>query len=553
MNNTLRHLRRLAPIAAGVILGMLVVSAFTLTDEENYFYRVNRGLETFGQVYREISTGYVEQADPDQLISAGIDGMLAQLDPYTVYLQKREAADINMLTSGSYGGIGIRVGVRDSMLTILDVIDGHSAQRQGLRIGDVIYEIDGQRVSHRPLDTLREFTRGEANTTLEIAVLRDGVDRPIHMTLTREQIPVTSVTHSQLLDGGIGYIRLERFSATAGEEVREAIEKFRRQGELNGIVLDLRDNPGGLLESAVDVCAKFLPAGSTVVTTRGRLANDERVYRSKEAPIAGDVPLAVIVNGSSASASEIVAGAVQDLDRGIILGTRSFGKGLVQSVRRLSLDASLKLTTARYYTPSGRCIQRIDYSTGKPVADDTTIYLTHNGRAVHGGGGILPDTIVASESIDTLVAQLRDSEPFFHYVTRVSAAMDSLPRDFHVDDAMLADLERTLGRSDSALAPIGSALSAATELEHRARSESLPGSTVQRIDALHDELAAYRRAVIHGHREQLRQALQQAIEARFLSQQDRMRRSIAHDAQVHIAAHILRTSPLAYDRLVGLR
>lgn len=259
MNRIPARLQRILISTAAFLLLGAIFTGFTWQDEDDYYYKMNKGLETFGQVYREIAQSYVDTVDPDEFISAGIQGMLKTLDPYTVFLRKKEAADIDLLTSGSYGGIGITVGMRDSMVTIVDVLDGYSAQREGVRIGDKIFSINGTTILRGPVDALRDYTRGEPNSTLQMTVLRDGVPDPVTFQLTRENIRVRSVSYSGILGDGVGYIRLERFSTNAGDETRSAILDMQKQGQIKGIVLDLRDNPGGLLESAVDVGAKFLP------------------------------------------------------------------------------------------------------------------------------------------------------------------------------------------------------------------------------------------------------------------------------------------------------
>jgi len=339
MSAQTRH--RWIAIVPTVLLLASLASAFRWKDESDYFFRINRGLELFGQVYREVAQNYVDDIDPDAFIAAGIDGMLGTLDPYTVYMDKREAAEIDVLTSGSYAGVGISVGIRDSVVTIVDVVDGYSARREGVRIGDRILAVNGVVLLGSPVDLLRERMRGEANTPLSMTVLREGVDHPLTFTLMREMIRVRSVGYRTTFPDGIGFIRLERFGSSAGSEIRDAIAEMQSNAPLRGLILDLRDNPGGLLESAVDVVSKFVPVGSVVVSTRGRDAQEDRVYRSAEDPVLSGIPLVVLINENSASASEIVAGAIQDLDAGVIVGERSFGKGLVQSVRRLPHDASL--------------------------------------------------------------------------------------------------------------------------------------------------------------------------------------------------------------------
>lgn len=551
--------RRLLLVLLPIVVIATAVTAFTWKDENNYYYKVNKGLELFGQVYREVAQNYVDEIDPEQFINAGVDGMLQTLDPYTVYLKKKDASDIDLLTSGAYGGIGITVGMRDSMVTVIDVMDGYSAQREGMRIGDRIRKINDSEVLHGPVESLREFTRGEPGTTVTIAVMRDGVEKPLTFTLTRENIRVRSVTYSGVIHDGIGYIKLERFSANAGTELRQAILELRQQGAYGGLVLDLRDNPGGLLEAAVDVSSKFIPNGSVVVTTRGRDSVEDRVYRSAEEPVAADIPLVVLMNQNSASAAEIVAGAIQDLDVGVIMGTQSFGKGLVQSVRRLPYESTLKITTARYYTPSGRSIQKIDYAKrrgGEPSFGTDSItrtYRTVHGRTVVEHGGIIPDTLVAATSRAPIVRQLRDASLFFKFATRYTANMKSLPAGFTVDDGLLGEFEDFVARN-ARTAEFGSpSMNKARELYTVASEEGFDTELLRRIQDLQGEFARERQQAMASHHGEIGRELYREIVARFQRRRERDSTGIPDDQQVQAAIGLLKSGRHIYSSMLTAR
>ena len=538
--------RRLLPHAALVAITAAVVTAFTGRDEDDYFYKLNRGLELFGQVYREIASGYVDEIEPEEFIAAGIDGMLKTLDPYTVYMRRKESADIELLTSGSYGGIGITVGIRDSTITIVDIIDGYSAQRQGLRIGDRILSIDGVDVLRVPLDSLREYTRGEPNTTLKMSVLREGSSAPLSFELMRENIRVRSVPYSAVIGGDVGYVRLERFGANAGEEVHAALTELVKRGA-TGFVLDMRDNPGGLLESAVDVASLFVPHGSTIVSTRGRDTSEARVYRSTQAPMIGDQPLVVLVNGGSASAAEIVAAAVQDLDAGVILGSSTFGKGLVQSVRRLPHDATLKLTTARYFTPSGRCIQKVEYASEAHImptsatGDLADAYRTTRGRKVTAKGGIIPDTVVAAVDTGSVLAKLLESSVFFDFATRYAARNGAVPRTFVVDDALMTEFENYAVKHFASDADENPVLAKIQELEVAARVSKYDATVMNAIAGLRSQVAAESRRVFAAHRGDLRRELRSEIIARFHGQRARHESALVGDPQVTTAIGLVQS------------
>ncbi|HLP28232.1 MAG TPA: S41 family peptidase, partial [Candidatus Didemnitutus sp.] len=361
-------------------------------DDASFYLRLARSLESFGAVFREVNTTYVDEVDPEDLVEVGIDAMLRHLDPYSTYMKFDETDDLDMLSTGAYVGFGISVGRRDSMLTIIDIRQDGPAKKSGIRIGDHLIAIDAVRTDTMSPQSLRPHTRGAAGSSAKLRVLRDGRKDTIEVDVRREELPVETVGHAELLPGGIGYVRLARFARGTGLAVRRALSDLQEQTDLRGFILDLRDNPGGLLDAAVDVVELFVPNNSVIVTTRGRDGNEYRSYTSNEEPIEPTLPLAVLINERSASASEIVAGAIQDLDRGIIIGKRSYGKGLVQTMVPLPNEATLKLTTSRYFTPSGRSIQRIDYRTRRaPIGEPNNaiagadsiphVYKTSNGRA----------------------------------------------------------------------------------------------------------------------------------------------------------------------------
>lgn len=411
--------------SAGIVVIVLLCAGFMLMPDTDIFLKINKSIDIFGRVYKEVSVNYVDEIDPEKFMQAGIDGMLGTLDPYTVYIDREEGDEVDLLTSGKYGGIGVTIGIRDGGVRVISVMEGYSAQRQGIIPGDKFLEIGGVQVGSKKPDEVRSLTRGEPGTEVKILVQREGEPKPLEFVLIREEIQLKNVTYSGFVDGGVGYVRLERFSRKAGDEVRQAIRDLKAKGELKGLVLDLRGNPGGLLDAAVDVVSKFVPRGSLIVSTRGRRAESEKRYSSLEEPILSTTPLAVLTDRNSASASEIVSGAVQDFDRGIIVGTRTFGKGLVQTIVPLNFGAQLKITTARYYTPSGRSIQEIDYmhkdgSGVFAVVPDSLKgeFKTAHGRKVLGHGGVAPDSVVNAADDGPMVRELIRKALFFKFAIR---------------------------------------------------------------------------------------------------------------------------------------
>jgi carboxyl-terminal processing protease len=402
---------------------LLVLVGFVNSDSDIYF-QMSRSIDIFGRVYKEVALNYVDEVKPEPFMLEGIKGMLSTLDPYTVYIDEHHQKDIEIITKGKYGGIGATVGIHNNDITIVDLIEGYSAQRQGIRIGDVIVKVDSIEITRKNYSKLGDYLKKEPGTEISITIKREGVDDELVFNLISEEIEIKNLTYYGFVptNSNNAYLKLSGFTKSAGDEIRKAIQELRAEKEIKSIVLDLRGNPGGLLDAAVDVSEKFLEKNKIVVSIKGRNNKKGQVYKAKEEPIAKDIKLAILVDNGSASASEIVTGAIQDHDRGIIVGTKSYGKGLVQTVVPLSFNTSLKLTTARYYTPSGRCIQKIDYSKGKEVFEDSITksdgkFFTDNQREVFASGGITPDSIVINSSESHFVKVLLAKGMFFRFAT----------------------------------------------------------------------------------------------------------------------------------------
>ncbi len=537
-----------------IVAALIVISAAGFTAYENVYLKINQNIDIFGRVYKEIVSNYVDEVDPEKFMRSGIEGMLETLDPYTVYLAGKDEDDIDLLTNGQYGGVGISIGVRDGIITVLSPTEGYSAYKQGIKAGDRIIEVDGMKVTGTQADSVRLKVRGEPGTTVKMKIEREGEPSPIEFTLVREQIQVNNVSYFGYLDQRIGYIKLDRFSRRAGEEVRQAIKELKVKGELRGIIVDLRDNPGGLLEAAVEIVSKFAPKGSTIVTTKGRKGAEERTYTVEEEPTAADIPLAVLVNKNSASASEIVAGAVQDLDRGIIVGTRSFGKGLVQTVVPLNYNASIKITTARYYTPSGRSIQEIDYlrknKDGIFAATPDSLkreFRTANGRTVKELGGVDPDTTVEATERSAYHAELMRKALFFKFATTFVARRAAPEKEYEVTNETMKEFEQFIARQRFEF--VEPAEKSLAELKERMKKEKYSSASIASADALQSLIHAEKSNTFVRYHDELKNELTEEINSRYFGEKGRIRSSIAHDRQVRTAASIL-LDPKAYRRLL---
>lgn len=403
---------------------LLLLSGFVIRNADLYF-EIAKNIDIFTRVYKEISFSYVDEIQPEEFLRAGIRGMLSELDPYTVFIDEKRQDDIELLTNGKYGGIGISIGMRDGTVTILEIMDGYSAQRQGLRIGDIIYEVDKTIISEKNFDDVSSLVKGEPGSFVNLKVIRGDAKDTLNFELLREEIIVKSVVHYSFVpeNSNNAYIKLVNFNRTSGDELKKAIAELQSKKKIESLVLDLRGNPGGLLDVAVDVSNKFIAKGELIVSTRGRDSSSLKQYFAEQEPLLAATKLILLINDGSASASEIVAGAIQDHDRGVLLGTKSFGKGLVQTISPLSYNTSLKITTAKYFTPSGRCIQKIDYSYNSKVISksDSLIesqFQTDNKRKVFSSGGITPDTNVAKDEVPEIVNHLLAKGYLFKFVNQ---------------------------------------------------------------------------------------------------------------------------------------
>ena len=396
--------------------------------KQDIYRKIKDSQRTINSVYKYLITHYVDDIDLEKFTKMSIDNMLSDLDPYTVYLVDDQKSNLDMLTKGKYGGVGIQIGKRDDAITVIAPTEDSPAKRAGIMAGDILIKIDGNDTRSMSMDDAAKLIRGKEGTDVTLTIERFSEGAPLDFILTREDIPVKDVSYYGMLDETIGYIRLNRFSKNSAVEVEKAIVSLSNNN-LSSIVLDLRDNPGGLLNSAVSILDMFIEKDELLVWTSGKARQSNKKYFSKSDPIVSDdIQIAVLINGGSASASEIVAGVMQDLDRGIVVGRQSFGKGLVQTVYNLDRNKALKVTTAKYYIPSGRLIQRDGYLPEEILADTVkadSLFETVGGREVKGGKGITPDYVIENdERKPILFASLRKGL-FFSYVQKNKHLYDS--------------------------------------------------------------------------------------------------------------------------------
>lgn len=437
-----------------MLTGLLLVSPALFTNSYDKEFEWSKNLEILHSLLRELELYYVDETDPAKMIKTGIDQIMRTLDPYTVYYPESQIEDIQLMTTGEYGGVGAMIAQDSLGAYISDPYEGSPAQKAGLRAGDRIVKVDNKLVTGKTTAEISPLMKGTIGTTVQLTVERPLVKGQITVNLVREKIRFEDVPYFTKLSDGSGYIRLSGFTEGAGGEVKRAVLNLKEQG-VKGLVLDLRNNPGGLLMEAVDIMNIFVARGQEIVSTRGKSKMWEATYSCRFEPTDTLIPIAVLVNSGSASASEIIAGAMQDLDRGVIIGQRTYGKGLVQTTRDLSYNAKIKLTTAKYYIPSGRCIQALDYtnrradgSVGHIPDSLVSEFRTKNGRIVKDGGGVLPDLLVEPQLLSVMTTNLIYQNMIFDYATRYRNTHDQIasPGMFEMKDADYQEFSEFLVR-----------------------------------------------------------------------------------------------------------
>ena len=433
-----------------VILVPLISFLLAGDNTRDIYKQVRKNQSLINDVYRHIITNYVDDIDLDVFTKMSINNMLLELDPYTTYMEKEEKDGIEMLTKGKYGGVGIQIGLREKQLTVITPMDQSPAKRAGILSGDKILKIDDQETNDYNIDDAAKMIRGKKGTEVKLSIQRFGETELIDFILTREIIPVKDISYFGMLDESTGYIRLTRFSRNSDEEMKAAILELL-DGQMSELILDLRDNPGGLLNSAVNILDFFTEKGETLVWTEGKSQKLNRKYVSKSDPILPkDINIAVLVNQGSASASEIIAGTLQDLDRGVVIGRSTFGKGLVQTVFNIDRDRSIKVTTAKYYIPSGRLIQKPGYLPEGILADsleEDSLFHTKGGRVVSGAGGITPDHEVQLDEITPLLSASWRQGLFFNFIQKQKMNYATI-EDVEKDTSIIHLFEKYLHSSD---------------------------------------------------------------------------------------------------------
>ncbi|RMF06306.1 MAG: S41 family peptidase [Candidatus Neomarinimicrobiota bacterium] len=531
---------------------LFIILFFTGAGKSDLLRKIARSQKRLNDVYKYLVLNYVDEIDIDKFTSETIHNIVSEMDPYTVFMEESEQDGLKLLTNGSYGGVGIQIGKQDGELTVIAPMEDSPASRAGILSGDVIVKIDSLETEGMTLNKASSLIRGPRGSKVVLTIRRRHLDTPLVFSLTRDKIVINDVALAEEVEPGLLYIRLTRFSRNAPAEMKSALQALVNS-RTQGIILDLRDNPGGLLKSAIDILDYFIPKGETLLYTKGRVRNANRSYLSEHDPIVPErVKVAVLINGGSASASEIVAGAIQDLDRGLIIGQTSFGKGLVQSVIDVDSRSALKITTAKYYIPSGRLIQKPGYIEKDLIEPDSTgkdtLFTTSNGRPVKGGGGITPDERVEGKRVPLLTQSVWREGLLFDFV-----------RDHREDYASFAAVQQDSSRlvdqfvafiqSDSIDIPLPGEQEAREGLQKLREDPALRSRADSLLQELNRNIGKREHSLFREERGDLQLAVLQEFARQMEGAKGRIRFSLPRDPIFRRAATLL-TNEAAYNRFL---
>jgi carboxyl-terminal processing protease len=544
-------------------LSVLLAALLLAAAPGDHFFEISKNLDIFGKVLREVDNNFVDDIEPNAFIRVGIDAMLASLDPYTNFISASEIEEYQYQSTGQYGGIGAMVSKRKERFLVRECYPGKPAYLAGLRAGDEILKVNGESVLGKNYESLdiRNLLRGTPGTKVTLTIKRHKQPEPLEIAITRDKIKVDNVAYYGMVDKTTGYIVLGSFTKDASTEVKNAFMALRQQNPgMKALILDLRDNPGGLLYESINLANLFIPKGSKVVETRGKMEGSFKRYLAEGNPLDTQIRLSVLINGRSASASEIVSGVLQDLDRGIIVGRRSFGKGLVQTTRPLSYRAQIKITTSRYYTPSGRCIQAIDYSqrNGKTqkvvkIADSLkSVFKTTAGRTVEDAGGIFPDALVPAEKYHKITRDLLSQDLIFDFATEYHANHPEIagPREFEVTPELYqAFVNYVNGRTDFVYE--SRFAQELKKLESMLKEESYYADVLPLYNALKEKIDTQRQQDIQTYRKEITHFLRDEIVRRYYNRQGAIENSLRFDPYVLEALRVLNDETLYTDILSG--
>lgn len=515
-------------------------------SQQNNAFEISKNLEIYADIFKQLNNNYVDEIKAGEMSKAAIDAMLETLDPYTLYKSESEIEDFRFMTTGQYGGMGALIQQHGEYVVISEPYKDFPADKAGLKAGDKILEIDGHSTHKLTTQEVSDMLKGQPGTAFDIKVERYGRNRPVTMKIEREKIQVDDIPYYGVTDENIGYINLSSFTRNCASHVKEAFMELKTKNELEGIILDLRGNGGGLLNEAVDIVNIWVDKEELIVSTKGRLPEKTKNYETRMSVIDPEIPLVVLVNGGSASASEITAGAIQDLDRGIIVGSKTYGKGLVQNIVPVVYNSQIKITVAKYYIPSGRCIQAIDYSddgdNGKGRIPDSlmTEFKTKAGRIVRDGGGIIPDIDTDDRELHDITVGLLSKHLIFDFCTQWYWTHKEVPEpeDFVVTDEMYSAFETFLQEKDFSYKTESERI--LDELGKASKEDQYHEAIKEELEALHEALAHDKKSDLYKFRDQISEFIRMEMLPRYYYQAGMLQANLVHDPEIQEAINVIR-------------
>ncbi len=535
---------------------VFLIPAFINAQNNNNF-EIAKNIDIFTTLYRELHKNYVDDIQSGELMQTAIVSMLKSLDPYTNYIPESDIEDYKFMTTGQYGGIGALIHKNGDYVYISELYEDYPAQKEGLKAGDKILEVDGTSAEGKASNEVSTFLKGQPGSSLTIKVQREGEDEPLSMELIRENIKIENIPYAGILEDNIAYIKLNGFTQNAWKEFKESFNNLRKDNQLKGLIIDIRGNGGGLLMEAVNIANFFVEKDQLIVSTKGRLFDKNNIYKTRFAPIDTEIPIVIMVDGTSASASEILAGAMQDLDRGVVIGQRTFGKGLVQNVIPLSYNSKVKITVAKYYIPSGRCIQAIDYFNKDNNGNSNHIpdslineFETEGGRKVFDGGGIEPDIKIEPEKFGNITASLFTKFLIFDYATKFALENDSItePEKFEVTDGIYEDFKVYISDKD---------YDYVTKSEKSLKNFKKYAENEKYFDAIEEEYKSLKSKMMHDKEkdldtfsDEIKQVLKVELISRYYYQKGKILATLNDDPELEKAVEII-NDPQAYNDILA--